>query len=134
MPTVGFTSARSITASANQPRAVFVDLPLGHTTGVPGDPSGQRQLLRDGLAAAHAMTEPGTIVDLPYRYVDDRWKADPLSWSRKRQNAGKAGTPAGDTRTTRSAEPRYQNDDDRAAAEAVGWDEQCQVCLGIVPG
>jgi hypothetical protein len=110
---------------------VFVDLPLGHTTGVPHDPAGQRQLLIEGLTAAHAATEPGTIVDLPYRYVDDRWKAEPLSWSRKRQDAGQAGFPAGDTRSGRSADPRYQSEDDRAAAEAVEWGAQCQVCLGI---
>ena len=55
---MGFTSARTITASANQPRGVFVDLPLGHTTGLPGDAVGQRRLLTEGLTAAAAITEP----------------------------------------------------------------------------
>jgi hypothetical protein len=110
---------------------VFVDLPLGHTTGVLGDPAGPRRLLTDGLMAAIGITEPGTIVDLPYRYVDDRWKADPLGWSRRRQTAGDTGSAAGDTRAARSAEPRYQSEDDRLAAEGVNWDDQCQVCLGL---
>jgi len=133
IPTVGFTSARTITASANQPRAVFVDLPLGHTTGLPNDPVGQRLILTEGLTAAAAMNVPGTIVDLPYRYVDDEWKANPLAWSRKRQNAGGAETrqPSGDSRTPRSDDPVWQSDDDRLAAEAVSWDEQCRVCIGL---
>ena len=131
IPTIGFTSARTITASANPPRSVFVDLPLGHTTGLPDDPDGQRQLLTEGLRSAAAITEPGTIVDLPYRYVDDDWKANPLGWSRKRQTSGAASKPSGDSRTGRSDQPRYQNDDDREAAEAVSWDEQCRTCIGL---
>lgn len=131
MPTVGFTSARTITASANQPRAVFVDLPLGHTTGLPHDPVGQRRILTDGLQAAAAMTEPGTIADLPYRYVDDEWKANPLGWSRKRQDGGQAGRSSGDSRTERTDQPVYQTDDDRSAADAVAWDDQCRVCVGL---
>jgi D-proline reductase (dithiol) PrdB len=130
LPTIGFSSARSITVSANPPRSVFVDLPLGHTTGLPHDVEGQRRLLTEGLAAAHALAEPG-IVDLPYRYVDDDWKAAPLGWSRKRQTGGRSSKPAGDSRTARSDEPVYQNEDDRAAAEAVAWDDQCLVCVGI---
>jgi hypothetical protein len=111
---------------------VFVDLPLGHTTGLPHDVDGQRRILTEGLTAAHALTSPG-IVDLPYRYVDDDWKASPLSWSRRRQDDGRSSTSAGDTRTARSPEPQYQGEDDRAAAEAVTWDDQCQVCVGLEP-
>ncbi len=128
---MGFTSARTITAAANPPRSAFLDVPLGHTTGGPGDPEGQRRILIDGLSAGVSITEPGTIVDLAYRWRDDDWKADPLSWSRKRQDKGQAGKPAGDSRTGRSDEPRYQSDDDRRAADAVAWDDQCQVCLGL---
>ncbi len=130
---MGFTSARTITASANQPRAVFVDLPLGHTTGLPNDPIGQRQILIEGLRAAWTMTAPGTIVDLPYRYIDDDWKANPLSWSRKRQTGGQAAKPSGDSRTERSDEPQYQSPADRAAAQDVAWDDQCRVCVGLAP-
>ena len=133
IPTITFTSARSITERVNPPRSVFVDLPLGHTAGAPNDPVGQRQLLTDGLVAGFAMTEPGTIADLPFRWIDDDRKAAPLSWSRSAQDGGLSGTDAGDTRTTRSAEPFYYREDDRAAAEAVPWSEQCLVCLGLAP-
>ncbi|MFV0526996.1 MAG: hypothetical protein ACK5RL_21135 [Acidimicrobiales bacterium] len=128
-----FTSARSITERANPPRSVFVDLPLGHTTGLPGDVAGQQSILREGITAGLAMTEPGTIVDLPYRYVDDDWKANPLGWSRKRQDHGSSGRPSGDTRTGRSDQPQYQTEADRAAADTVPFDDQCRVCLGLAP-
>ncbi len=110
---------------------MFVDLPLGHTTGLPHDTSGQRTLLAEGLAEAHRLTEPGSIIDLPYRYVDDDWKAEPLGWSRIRQNEGTTAESAGDTRTTRSPEPKYQTEADRDAAEQIEWDRQCQVCVGL---
>lgn len=106
-------------------------MPLGHTTGGPNDPDGQREILTAGLRAGAAMTEPGTITTLPWRWRDDAWKADPLSWSRKRQQAGRTGRSGGDTRTARSDEPRYQDDQDRAAAEARSFDDQCLVCLGV---
>ncbi len=131
IPTVSFTSARTITERVKPPRSVFIDLPLGHTAGAPHDPVGQRQLLTDGLVAGFAMTEPGSIADLPFRWIDDDWKAAPLSWSRAAQDDGTSGSSAGDTRTARSAEPVYHNDDDRVAAEAVDWAQQCQVCLGL---
>ena len=79
------------------------------------------------------MTEPGSIHDLPYRYVDDDWKAQPLGWSRKRQDSGRSRSSSGDSRTDRSDQPVYQNDDDRQAAEAIGHTEQCLSCIGLPP-
>lgn len=92
------------------------------------------------MEAGHRLGTPGRIVDLPYRWVDDRWKVDPLSWSRKAQDAGPTTDNTGygsrpvtriDTRTERRPEPQYQLEDDRMAAEAVDWDEQCRVCPGL---
>ena len=132
---MSLTSARSITERAKPPRAVFVDLPLGHTSGAPNDPVGQRQLLTNGLAAGFQIPEPGQIVDLPFRWIDDDWKASPLSWSRRRQIQGVTRESAGDTRSARSDQPRYHDEADRVAAEQVDWDEQCRTCLGIAqPG
>lgn len=131
IPTIGFSSARSITAAANPPRTVLVDLPLGHTTGAPNDAEGQRTLLAEGLAAGYAITDPGAIVALPYRWADDDWKSNPLSWSRKAQSAGSSGSSGGDTRTGRSKEPVYQSPEDEAAAAAKTRDEQCLTCLGL---
>lgn len=100
--------------------------------------------MSEGLAAAAAMTQPGSVHPLDLRFVDDDWKTEPLSWSRKRQNAKNAtptetsstgeasgGKPA-DSRTPRSADPVYQTDDDAAAAAEVSWETQCLACIGLV--
>lgn len=131
IPTVGLTSARSITARANPPRAVFADLPLGHTSGAPDDPAGQRQLVLGALEAAMAMDEPGTIAELDVRWADDDWKAEPLSWRRRRRSEGGTGGGGGDTRRPRHPDPQYQEPHDRALAEARSHDEQCRVCIGL---
>ena len=99
--------------------------------GLPGDVEGQRRILSEGLQAAHQIETPGTIVDLGYRYVDDDWKASPMSWSRKRQDNARSGTDAGDTRSDRSADPVYQSEEDRLAADSVPEDVQCLTCLGL---
>ncbi len=112
---------------------MFVDLPLGHTSGLPHDFSGQRILLTEGLTAAHRLAEPGTIVDLPYRYIDDHWKAEPLGWSRIRQIEQTTAEPAGDTRSERSPEPKYQDEADRIAAQQIEWEQQSLVCHGLAP-
>lgn len=122
---------------------------------MPNDRDGQRAILSQALASGVAMTEPGSIVDLDFRYIDDDWKAAPLSWSRRRQTSGETkgetrgdtkgetrdeasdgtsgGTrkPGADSRTGRSPDPVWQNEADAAAAKAVDWDEQCLVCVGI---
>ena len=116
----------------NPPRSIFLDLPLGHTTGLPNDREGQREIIRQGLAAGVAMAAPG-IHDLNYRFVDDEWKTNPLGWSRKRHDRGavfeeKAG---GDARTARSPKPAWQSDADASAAAAIRWEDQCLVCIGL---
>lgn len=135
IPTIGLTSARSITARTNPPRAVFVDAPLGHTSGPPGDSEMQLHIVRSALGAAAAMTAPGTIHDLDLRWHHDRWRAEPLSWSRSRDadtspDAGDARPPR-DTRGRRDPNPVYQSASDRVAAAAVDPDAQRRVCLGI---
>ena len=62
------TSAWDITAAVNPPRSAFVHHPLGHQTGAPDDPEGQREIVRAALEAALSMTRPGEIVALPFRW------------------------------------------------------------------
>ncbi len=101
--TTSLTSAWSITASANPPRAVFNDFPLGHTAGVPGDREMQLAIARSALEAAWTMPEPGITV------LDHQW---PGEWR------DDARGPV-DHRTERLETPQYQNEDDRAAAIAA---------------
>ena len=68
IPTIVITSARDITESVRPPRAVFVDYPLGHQTGLPLDAESQRAILRAALATLEEAREPGVIVDLPFRW------------------------------------------------------------------
>ena len=82
VPTLCLTSAYSITASVNPPRAAFSDLPLGHTVGRPHEPEFQRDLLRRALRAAEAMDEPGTIA-----LTGVSWDANG-SWKRRATPTG----------------------------------------------
>ena len=70
------TSALDITESVKPPRAVFVNFPLGHQTGRPGQPDLQRAIIRDTFRALETITEPGTVVTLPYVWdeSDSAWE------------------------------------------------------------
>ncbi|MDE0370764.1 MAG: hypothetical protein OXI84_11605 [bacterium] len=103
VPTLSMTSARSITASANPPRAAFTDFPLGHTCGPPDRQVEQRSIMRDALALFETMDRPG-IVDLGYAW--------PAPWK-------EAALRPEDHRTPRHDTPQYQNRDDREAAVAA---------------
>lgn len=110
IPTVCLSSAYSITAAVNPPRAVFVDFPLGHTAGKPGDRGLQRHIMIDALSALDGISQPGHIRKLPYRWgADEAWKRTVMRPDPDEN--------ALDDRVTRSAEPQYQYPEDRAAAE-----------------
>jgi len=110
IPTVSLSSARSITAAVNPPRAVFVDFPLGRTAGKPGDRNLQRRIMEDALGAVADIVAPGTIITLPYRWSDDEaWKQTAMR--------PRAGGAQDDDRLDRGAEPQYQYPEDRTAAE-----------------
>jgi hypothetical protein len=69
------TSALDITQAVNPPRAVFLNFPLGHQTGKPQQPKLQGQIVRDAMQAFQTITEPGTIIQLPYV-----WDPNDLTW------------------------------------------------------
>lgn len=132
--TVSLTSAWSITAAVKPPRAAFVDYPLGHTSGRPDDPAGQRAIVAAALHTAVTATEPGRIVDLGLDWGDQAWRDDPLRTG-PRQEArgdGQAAGGGGDARTARHDTPQYQHPDDRVAASArLGEDVACRACVGF---
>ena len=99
-------SALDIMQAGNPPRGVFTDYPLGHTTGMPNDPSDQYAMTRAGLEAFETIKEPGTILKLDRTLtINSNWKADTLDYTK------------GDERSPRDETPRYQLEDDRIAAE-----------------
>jgi hypothetical protein len=98
------TSALDITQAVKPPRAAFVDFPLGHTTGKPHQPALQRAIMIEALDAFTALTTPGSVKKLPFRWsADDAWK-----------DTAQRGP---DDRRPRYDTPQYQNDEDRRRAE-----------------
>ncbi len=77
IPTATVSSARDITGAVKPPRTVFVNFPLGHTTGPPFDTALQTTIVRAALERLTAATVPGEIADLPHA-----WPADP-GWEAK---------------------------------------------------
>lgn len=115
------SSAYSITRAVNPPRAVFLDFPLGHTAGKPGETALNRRIMLDTLAAFAEIDAPGAIVTLPYAWADDdAWKECAMRPS--------AASGLRDERVHRAATPQYERDDDAtAAAEA----EPCATCVWL---
>ncbi|MBL8386160.1 MAG: hypothetical protein JNM90_23960 [Burkholderiales bacterium] len=109
IPTLVVGSALDILEAGRAPRAVFVDYPLGHSTGKPFDRADQVGIVRAALAGFDAMTRPGTILRLPNAWdADGAWQADAMRADR------------GDTRQPRDESPQFQHPADRAAAVASG--------------
>jgi hypothetical protein len=50
------------------PRALRVKFPRGSMLGEPGNAKRQRRIILDGLDALKTMTEPGAVIELPYRW------------------------------------------------------------------
>ena len=120
IPTLSMSSARSITAAANPPRGVYLDYPLGHTSGKPGDADNQLAIMRDTLKAFGSIDTPGTIVDLPYQWADDdAWKDSVM-----RPRSSQADDGHEDDRVERFDTPQYQTPEDADAA-----DPDCPTCI-----
>lgn len=127
VPTLSMTSARDITRAAWPPRAVFLDYPLGHTSGRPGRPELNRTIMLETLAAFETIDEGGAVVDLPHRWAEtDDWKDAVM----RPATPGPGGEWA-DNRSERHPDPQYQEDADEAAATVSHAGQACLVCAGI---
>ncbi len=71
LSTISLTLVKEITELVKPSRALFLEHPFGFTFGNIGERDLQRQILLDCLHAAEQITEPGTILDLPYRWNHD---------------------------------------------------------------
>jgi hypothetical protein len=101
-------TAYDILETCKPPRAVFLDYPLGNTSGRPFAPDEQFAITRTAVEALAGINKPGTILPLNYVWSDDEtWKAE----------AAVADT--GDKRQPRDLTPRYQFEEDRIAAERL---------------
>ena len=68
IPTVTFSNARDISASACNPRLVFTNYPLGNPTGRPFDVDNQRAILTTAFRMLATAAGPGEIVDTPHQW------------------------------------------------------------------
>ena len=70
VPTISMTSAWDVTAAVGPPRSVYLHHPLGHTTGRPGDPEGQRAIVSAALRVGFGARR-GEILPLRFRWEGD---------------------------------------------------------------
>ena len=68
IPTISVTVRPEITAHANISRACYVRFPTGNPIGEPHKPDQQRMILSAVLEQVTLIAEPGTIVELRYRW------------------------------------------------------------------
>ncbi len=105
--TLCITSARDIVVAGAPPRAVFVNYPLGHTTGRPFEPDNQLAIVRDAINAFASIQTPGQIIDLPYAWPEFNWQSSAMR------------AEDGDTRSIRDESPQWQQEADRLLAQRM---------------
>ncbi len=66
--TVGISIVREYTEKVKPPRTVFLRWPFGHPVGEPGNIPQQRAVVLEALRALYQIEQPGTIIDLPFRW------------------------------------------------------------------
>lgn len=66
--TIGISIVREYSEKVRPPRTVFLRWPFGHPLGEAGNAAQQRTVVLDALRELYQITEPGTIIDLPYRW------------------------------------------------------------------
>ncbi|PLX89340.1 MAG: hypothetical protein C0618_01440 [Desulfuromonas sp.] len=71
--TIGVSIVRDYTEKVQPPRTVFLRWPFGHPFGEPHHIAQQRAVLREMFKAVEAIEQPGTIIDLPYRWRRERY-------------------------------------------------------------
>ena len=124
IPTISMSSAYSITAAVNPPRAVYLDYPLGHTAGKPDDKPVQRRIMIDTLSALDSIQVPGTIRELAYEWSDDdTWKDLAMR--------PKPGGGHSDNRIGRLPEPQYQLPADEVEARRSLEQDGCPSCVWL---
>jgi len=71
--TIGISIVREYSEKVKPPRTVYLHWPFGHPVGEPGHRIQQRTVILEALNALYQIQEPGTIVDLPYKWRREKY-------------------------------------------------------------
>ncbi|GAB6083592.1 reductase [Desulfuromonas carbonis] len=74
LATVGISIVREYSEKVKPPRTVFLRWPFGHPVGEPGNSTQQKAVVLETLRALYQIREPGTIIDLPFRWRREDYK------------------------------------------------------------
>ena len=75
IPTVLVMMFKEVAEAMRPPRVAPVRFPFGRPLGEPGNVAQQRVIIEDGLNILAENRAPGAIVDLPYRWKREDYKA-----------------------------------------------------------
>jgi D-proline reductase (dithiol) PrdB len=67
---------RKFTEEVKPPRSIYLKWPYGHPFGEIGVVNQQKTVLKDALRLLETATEPGVIVDLPYKWRREKYSDD----------------------------------------------------------
>lgn len=67
---------RKFTENVKPPRTVFLKWPYGHPLGEANNTHQQMAVINEALSAMLTITEPGAIIDLPFRWRREKYGPD----------------------------------------------------------
>ncbi|HUI68415.1 MAG TPA: hypothetical protein VL087_09430 [Nitrospirota bacterium] len=73
IPTIGVSIVREYSEKVKPPRTIFLRWPFGHPFGAPFNTAQQRVVLAEALRALYTIQEPGTIIDLLYKWRREKY-------------------------------------------------------------
>lgn len=79
IPTIGVSIVREYSETVKPPRTIFLKWPFGHPFGEQLNAAQQRVVLAEALSALYKIQEPGTIIDMPYRWRRERYNDKDVS-------------------------------------------------------
>ncbi|MGE5173763.1 MAG: hypothetical protein ACM3MD_08040 [Betaproteobacteria bacterium] len=79
IPTIGVSIVREYSEKVKPPRTIFLRWPFGHPFGEPFNIAQQRVVLAEALRALYTIHEPGTIIDMPYRWRRETYEHRDIS-------------------------------------------------------
>ena len=75
--TIGISIVRDYSEKVKPPRTIFLKWPFGHPLGEPGNVPQQTAVLLQAFEALTTISQPGTIVDVPFRWRREKYPPPP---------------------------------------------------------